>query len=211
MIQFRDFEQHFKNHQLITTQDISNVFENLRRGQLSRWESKGWLTRVRQGQYLLSSKLDSVDKELLANEIKNSYISLEYALNRYNLIPEVPQKITSVTTERSETVDTPLGSFLYRKIKSPLFRGYTLKDSQVKDRKIKIALPTKALFDWVYLSIRGGKESFEEARLNLDELVEVFEVSSFQSWLEAVSSPAIEKRLKAFLSFLKDNANLKAD
>ncbi|MBM4402118.1 MAG: hypothetical protein FJ044_02640 [Candidatus Cloacimonetes bacterium] len=96
-MQFRDLESHFKNHQLITTQAIRNAFGNVRRTQLSRWEGKGWLTRVRQGQYLLSSSLNKVDKELLANEIKNSYISLEYALNRYNFIPQIPQKITSVT------------------------------------------------------------------------------------------------------------------
>lgn len=202
-MQFRDFENHFKNHHLITTQSIRNAFGKVERTQLSRWEDRGWLTRIRQGQYLLSSNLSEADKELLANEIKNSYISLEYALNLYNLIPQIPQKITSVTTERSEEAETPLGGFVYQRVKPKLFCGYELRVSQIKGRKIKIATPTKALFDWVYLGGGSNRLDFEEARFNLDELTEVFEVSMFKNWMEVVKNPATKNRLKNFLSFLE--------
>jgi hypothetical protein len=45
-----------------------------------------------------------------------SYISLEYALSYYGLIPERVESITSVTTKRSKKFITPLGSFSYEHI-----------------------------------------------------------------------------------------------
>lgn len=202
-MKFRELRQHFENHQLITTQDIRNAFGEISRVQFSRWESTGRLIRIRRGQYLLGSKAEEIDKELLANEIKNSYISLEYALNYHNLIPEVPQRITSVTTERSENVKTPLGTFIYHRVKPELFCGYYLNDSKIEGRKVKIASPTKAVFDWVYLGSGKGMDDFEEARLNQSELSELFQRSRFESWRRVVSNPAIRNRLGTFLSFLE--------
>lgn len=205
-MQFRDFEQRFKDHQLIKSQDIKIAFGNFNRVQLSRWEKQGLLTRVRPGHYLLSSQINELDTELLANEVRNSYISLEYALNYYNLIPEVPRAITSVTTERGEILETPLGNFIYRKIKPALFTGYQFKDSQLKNRKVKIAFPTKALFDFIYLKKTNCQETFEDLRLNFDELRSLFQPDHFYQWLSLISNAAIKKHLEHFLEFLKNHA-----
>jgi hypothetical protein len=49
---------------------------------------------------------------LIANHLYGpSYVSLDYALGHYGLIPEAVRQITSVTTRRGKTYDTPLGRF----------------------------------------------------------------------------------------------------
>lgn len=199
-MQFRRFEQHFRDHQLISVQEIRNAFSDYDRRQLSQWEDKGWIIRLRQGQYLLNSRRENLDKELLANEIKNSYISLEYALNYHNFIPEVPHKITSITTERSETVTTPVGDFIYRRIKPGLFTGYNLVAAQIPNRQIKLGSPTKSLFDWIYLHDRN----VEDLRLNTATLEESFSRDDFLAWQEKVAHPAIQKRLTDFLETIND-------
>lgn len=205
-MQFRKFENHFKNHQLITSQDIKNTFGYYNRRQLSEWVDKDWLISLRRGQYLLASQKDEIDQELLANEVKNSYISLEYALNRFNLIPEVTRKITSITTERGEEVKTPVGDFLYRRIQPQLFTGYELIDARVPGRKIKMALPTKALFDLIYLNPLSTAKDFEALRLSQDEFFNLFDQEKFIFWLESVKSPPLKTRLMNFIHFLKNNA-----
>jgi hypothetical protein len=59
---------------------------------------------------------------LLANHIVGpSYVSLEAALSHWRMIPEQVHEITSVTTGRSKTYDTPAGRFSYRHLPLPYF------------------------------------------------------------------------------------------
>lgn len=205
-MKFREFERKFHHHQLITTQEIKNAFRSYDRKQLSLWERKGWVVRIRKGKYLLHSKINKVDKELLANEIKDSYISLEYALNYYNFIPEIPQKITSTTNERTETIETPLGIFVYQHVQPQLFGGYKLIDSQVSTRKIKIAKPTKALFDFIYLGNCFEKKDYQSLRFNLEEVVSLFKPVEFKLWTKKIKSPVYLKKLNKFFSYIKNDA-----
>jgi predicted transcriptional regulator of viral defense system len=201
-MKWRDFSRHFQDWQLIELQDIRNVFGNGGSVQLSRWVEKGLLIRLRRGQYILASKKDSINREVLANEIKTSYISLEYALNYYNFIPEVPRRITSVTIQRGEMVSTPVGDYLYRHIQPRLFSGYRLVGGRLADRPVKIAEPTKALFDFVYFNRVGDRGDFEKMRLNQEEVRALFQADEFESWIRKVANPALRNRLEGFLSFM---------
>lgn len=87
--------------------------------------------------------------EYLANLLRYpSYISLEYLLSKYGLIPEAVFAITSITLKSSRTFSTPLGNFIYRKIKSDYFNNFN--SEEFKDKKIYLATPAKALFDFFY-------------------------------------------------------------
>ena len=62
-------------------------------------------------------------REILANLIYGpSYISLDYALQHYGLIPERVEAITSVARGRSRKFSTPIGLFTYRMIPLNAFR-----------------------------------------------------------------------------------------
>lgn len=112
--------------------------------------------------------------EYLANILRYpSYISLEYCLAKYGLIPEAVFSITSVTIKSSRTYKNSLGNFIYRSIKDKLFFGFVYSDFE--DKKIKIATKAKALFDFLYFKKFPSQRALEEnllegLRINWDVL-----------------------------------------
>lgn len=109
---------------------------------------------------------------LLANALKPaSYVSLQSALAYHGMIPEYVPVITSVTTGRPGEVETQLGRFLYRHVKTSWFFGYRqveLNSGQVAF----IAQPEKALLDLAYLTPDAASEDYwQQLRLqNLQNL-----------------------------------------
>lgn len=78
-----------------------------------------------------------------------SYVSLDYALSYHGLVPERGETITSVTTRRSRSFHTPLGSFSYRMLKEPRYAlGATLES--VDNATFLMASAEKALADKVW-------------------------------------------------------------
>src|SRR5262245_11089731 len=76
----------------------------------------GAIIRVKKGIYIFGEKFARApfSHESLANMIYGpSYVSLEWACQRYGLIPERVYTVTSVTTKRSKNFNTPLGAFTY--------------------------------------------------------------------------------------------------
>ncbi len=63
-------------------------------------------------------------RETVSNLIYGpSYISLEYALSFYNMIPEKSETVTAATNKRNKIFDTPGGRFTYRYIHPDLYTG----------------------------------------------------------------------------------------
>ncbi|MCD6270372.1 hypothetical protein J7J23_01175, partial [bacterium] len=128
------------------------------------------------------------DPFLLANFIYSpSYISLESALNYYSIIPDIPFTITSVTINKTKKFKTKnYGVFYYSHLKPDLFFGFK---SILVEKKYSyiIALPEKALFDYLYLKGRKIEypEGFvEEMRLDLPKN---FNWKKFKNWEKQVS------------------------
>jgi hypothetical protein len=85
---------------------------------------------------------------VLANMICGpSYVSLDYALHYYGLIPERVEAVTSVTVSRGKRFSTPVGLFIYHSV--PM-RAYPIGLDRVEldgGRSFLIAIPEKALAD----------------------------------------------------------------
>ena len=173
------FRLEVQNSPFILTKDIIKKYpdhQNLR-NQINRWNKKGLLSRLRKGMYVLNKgdiKVD-IDKCLIANYIyEPSYISMEYALNFYGLIPERVVDITSITTRKTKTFVNDLGSFTYQHIKTNAFRGFISVENGAFS--FFIAEPEKAIVDFLYLNLskfseEECKEIIESYRFqNLDEL-----------------------------------------
>ena len=80
-----------------------------------------------------------------------SYLSFDYALSQYGLIPEAVYVFTSATFEKKKTkkYNTPFGKFTYRDIPSSVYPvGINLKKDG--DYFYQIATPEKALCDKLY-------------------------------------------------------------
>ncbi|MGZ3632886.1 MAG: type IV toxin-antitoxin system AbiEi family antitoxin domain-containing protein [Parachlamydiaceae bacterium] len=108
------------------------------------------IIRVKKGLYVFGENYRKglICKESLANLIYGpSYISLEYALSYYGLIPERVEQLTSMTPLRSKTFQTPIGTFSYEHLLlKKMAVGTTLIDVDPMHHFF-IATPEKALAD----------------------------------------------------------------
>ena len=152
--------------------------------QLSRWAKRGELVRLKQGLYQFSDRL--VDEFTLAGYLYSpSYISLETALNNQGIIPDISLNVTSVSPTTTKIIKTVRGNFLYSKIQPPFFFGWqTVKDAS--GFHYQIALPEKALLDWVYLrKIRDFTDQrIDWTKLNKQKLKKFSQ--AFPGWVKVV-------------------------
>lgn len=138
------------------------------------------IIRVKKGLYVFGPELarEPYSKETLANLIYGpSYISLEYALSFYGLIPERIETVTSVTNKRNKLFITPLGAFSYKYISPSVYSfGITLYEMD-KNHSILIATKEKALSDMLYFSDLMTDQAqieqyiFENLRIEMDQLL----------------------------------------
>jgi hypothetical protein len=129
------------------------------RAKISSLLAKGTIIRVKKGLYVFgeTQRRKPYSRELLANLIYGpSYISLEYALHYYGLIPERVETVTSVTPGRSRTFDTPVGTFSYRMIPMEAFRTGMDRIELDEGRSFLIAIPEKALADRIVAERGAG-------------------------------------------------------
>lgn len=149
------------------------------RDRVSSLLRQGTIIRVKKGLYIFGDAMrrKPVCRELLANLIYGpSYISLDYALQYYGLIPERVMTLTSVTIGRSRQFDTPVGRFDYRMIPLAAFRTGMDRVELGDGRAFLIAIPEKALADKLLcqrgLDIRGQAklESFLRESLRIDSV-----------------------------------------
>lgn len=140
---------------------------------------KGAIIRVKKGLYVFGTELarEPYSKETLANLIYGpSYISLQYALSFYGLIPERIETVTSVTDKRKKRFDTPIGIFSYRYINPSLYPyGITLHETDARHAFL-IAAKEKALADVLYFSAKFADQEqlehflFQDQRLDKDDI-----------------------------------------
>lgn len=136
------------------------------RRQLSRWNQAGKIYQLRRSLYCLAPPFQKVYPHpfLVSNRmVPASYVSLQSALAYHGMIPEHVPVTTSITTNRPNHWETPLGIFDFHHIQVAFFYGYQLVDLGEKQQAF-IATPEKALLDLVYLEPGGD---------TLDYLVEL--------------------------------------
>jgi len=153
--------------------------------------------------FLLTLEANPFEKEKYCEYLANllrypSYISLEYLLSKYGLIPEAVFAITSVTLKSSRTFSNPLGNFTYRKIKPEYFNNFQSTD--FKDKKVYLATPAKALFDFFYFKkFLSGQDMLwqltEGFRINWDNL-DLKNKKDLENILINSKSPKMKKILK---------------
>jgi len=163
------FRQKYQDLPLIVTKDITMSNKQILFNQLKRWQGKGLVIKLKRGVYLLNKDDCKVNpsRQYIAKELyAPSYISLEYALSFYGLIPERIPQVTSVTTKKTTEFQNELGVFSYQRIKPQVFRAYRM----VKDEnglEYFMAEPEKAVLDFIYLNLRKfdimDKDIFKES------------------------------------------------
>lgn len=106
---------------------------NAPRDRITGFLTTGEILRIRKGLYCFSQILrrSEISREYLANIIHGpSYVSLDYALSYYGLIPERVESVTSLTLARSRRFITPFGVFEYKQTSADRYRvGFQMQNS----------------------------------------------------------------------------------
>ena len=140
---------------------------------------KGILVKIKRGLY--TDDLYN-DKEVIANICYNpSYISFEYALSYYGVIPEFVSTFTSATFGKKNNKIYHMKDFTfdYRSVPDEVFPMGILIMKNSKDISYKIASKEKALCDLLYSKypVRSIKDLkillFEDMRIDENELLKM--------------------------------------
>lgn len=136
--------------------------------QLAVWVRAGRLVRVRKGLYTLPRPHRKVDPDpfVVSNRLlAPSYVSLESALHFHEMIPDVVQGVTAVTSGRVAEYETPLGRYLFHHVKQERFWGAEVA-GVARGQQALVASPEKALIDLLYLTSGSDEPAYvKELRL----------------------------------------------
>ncbi|MCX5751249.1 MAG: hypothetical protein NT099_06250 [Candidatus Saganbacteria bacterium] len=181
---------------IFSRQDLRLSGEKIFPYQLSLWQKKGYLFKIRNGLYVFADQLACVLPEEIAFRLYSpSYISLEKALSVYGIIPEMVYGITSVTPKTTREFRNKFGDFTYRHIKSDLFFGYR----EDKDRKCLMAEPEKALLDYLYFNLSkiDPCEAIEEFRFNVKIIKKELSRAKLKKYLQLFNNRKMNQAIGA--------------
>ncbi len=119
---------------------------------ISRLVKKGELIRLKNGFFVIAEKIKKspIPYEQIANLLYGpSYISFEWALSYYGMIPEGVYVMTSASAIKSKSFTTPLATFDYIFLNHSRYAiGFEAKENAAG--KWLIATPEKALVDVIH-------------------------------------------------------------
>lgn len=128
-------------------QKYFNVSKNTASLFLTRNVKKNNIIKLRKGLYIFSG--EHINEMLIANKVcQPSYISFEYALMFYNIIPETVYPITSATSKITKEFIIENITYSYYRIKKEAFVGYKKED--FNGQSALIAEQEKAFVDYLY-------------------------------------------------------------
>lgn len=203
-MKYLDFQNTFNNRFLIDLREVRNIFPDFDSRRFYEWQKKGYLKKIINSFYVFPDRNINESKiNFIANKLNEpSYLSLEYALRYYNLIPEIVYLITSVTTRKTKMLKTPIGNFQYRALKENLFFGY--KIIELGGISFKIAEPEKALLDFLYL--RGdikNNNDLKELRINPEIFNEIMNIKKIEEYLQIFNSDSLRQKIDKLIRILK--------
>lgn len=156
---------------IFSIKDLLSFFPDEKKENLKkivyRWKGKRWIYPLKRGLYELTYPKDiNIPDMYIANTLYNpSYVSLETALSKFSIIPEVSIAVTSVTTKPTRIFKNKHGLFIYRTVKPVAFEGYYIEKQG--NFNIFIAEPEKALMDFLYFKkYRNKGFNAQDERLN---------------------------------------------
>ena len=185
------------------------------RDKITKLLAGGEIVRIKKGLYCFGEafRRAPISREHLANMIYGpSYVSLEYALSYHGLIPERVETVTSVTTRRSRSFNTPFGVFTYHMMALSRYATGAIFET-VGEIPFLVASPEKALADkiWTDKRFSGLHVSEYDAYLCDDLRIDLDDLSRFDhNRLQAIATEynsAKINNLMRYLSRQKDNSD----
>jgi len=156
-MRYSQFKNKVQKYPIFSSSHLAVLGDNeqILRNYLNRWRSQGLILRLKRGLYVLNKEDRKINpsRPFIASQLLSpSYLSTEYALSFYDLIPEKVEDVTSVTTKKTSTFQNDFGTFRYQHIDVACFVGFV----ETKDENrypFFIAEPEKAIVDFLYLNL----------------------------------------------------------
>lgn len=179
-----------KQSKIFTPLDLQRVFgvsyETARKFIL-RYVKEGFFIKLKKGLYSLETYLPS-EFEIANRVYSPSYVSLEYAMMYYGIIPETVYNITSVATKSTREFAINNISYAYSKIKKNAFSGYLRKS--IEGNIVLIAEPEKSFVDYLYFVDLGQKVVYDRidvSKLSKNKLIEYAKLFKRKSLVKLVN------------------------
>ena len=115
---------------------------------LRRLSNAGLVNAFRKGVWAFTEQPDALAMAEYATSPYPAYVSLQSALYQRGLIEQIPTMTYLVSLARTARVKTSAGTYSVHHVQPVLFAGFEV----LPDSAIKLALPEKALVDFLYLS-----------------------------------------------------------
>jgi len=204
----QQYSTHIIDHATLATILLNNGYNGIN-DKINKLKKDGLLQTLKRGLYLHKSPFANTitSKEIIANTLLSpSYISFDYALYFYALIPESVYDVTSATTKRSKSFTTNIGTFSFKQVKKELY-PIGLQIESLKNGNFIIASKEKALCDKIYytkdIKINSKKAMTEfledDLRVDFDELTDC-DINIFKKYYKISRS----KKVKFLLQVMED-------
>lgn len=168
---------------------------------LRRLAAAGLITSVRKGIWALGDHPDALTLIEYVTAPYPGYLSLQSALYQYEMIAQVPSMIYVVSLARSARIETSLGTYSVHHVQPAFFGGYMPHP----DSGVKLALPEKALVDFLYLSPTRTRLF---AALPELELPRGFRRAVARDWVKRIPSPRLRTIVRRRLDEALDHASV---
>ncbi len=178
-----------------------------------RMIDNGLLLPIKKGLYAVSPEITGIpiSLPLVANLLYGpSYVSMDYALHHFGIIPERVVEITSMTTRRGKTYDLAVGRFSYTH-SPPEFYSIGIDRIENPDQTgFLMASPEKALCDKLVftrnlnIKSRDALEEllFDDLRIDEDFLIG-FDMNVIDSCIAAGNKSDMLRALRQLLDLLR--------
>lgn len=205
-MKYQQFHDEMNAFPVFSIREIEKHFPGFDSRRLVEWQEKGYIQKLRNRFYFFTD--NTVNERYLffaANELYSpSYVSLESALSWYGFIPEGVFQVTSCSSRKTQSFETPLGVFSYRHIKPALFLGYQLEEWG--NHRFTIAEPEKTVIDYLYLHHEiADPDDFESLRWNSTEMNNSLSMEKVDIYASHIGSKTLRKRLTLLKEFLDVN------
>ena len=138
-----------KGIRLFSPDEFRHVFRTTLRGtqEFIKDHTDDLFLKLRNGLYALRSELPS-ELEIANRLYQPSYVSFEYALAYFGIVPETVYTVTSATPRLTREFTVQGKTYEYSRIKKTAYCGYRLV--QMMEVPVLMASPEKALVDYLY-------------------------------------------------------------
>lgn len=144
---------------IVTIEQLSSLFAakvtgNAIRRKVALLSKRGWLIRIKRGQYVVITDISTLGSNDLSEYViaqaikKDSYISFENALQYHGLFDQMLSTVGSVTTAYARRYTVQHTTYLFSRVKKELYFGFT--QETVGSYRVNIADKEKALLDMLY-------------------------------------------------------------